>query len=186
MTERVAASRSVGDATVLVVQGDLAGQDVDVVVNAANERLAHGGGVAAALVRAGGQEVQRESDQWVAEHGPVAPGTAAVTTAGRMTARWIVHVVGPRWREGQDKEGPLRHAVRAALDAARDLGAASVAFPAISAGIFGYPTAEATAVIAGEVLAWLGGDRGPLTEIRLVGYDTDTTQDFARGLNAAG
>jgi O-acetyl-ADP-ribose deacetylase (regulator of RNase III) len=185
VTERVAASRTVGDATVLVAQGDLGAQDVDVLVNAANEQLSHGGGVAAALAKGGGPDVQRESDEWVAEHGPVGRGAAAVTTAGDLPARWIVHVVGPRWREGQDNEALLREAVRAALDKARELGAASIAFPAISAGIFGYPRDEATAVIAGEVVAWLGGSPGPVSEVRLVGYDADTTQDFADGVAAA-
>jgi O-acetyl-ADP-ribose deacetylase (regulator of RNase III) len=186
MTDQVIARYAVGGATILVVQGDLTAQDVDVVVNAANEQLAHGGGVAAALSRAGGPEVQRESDAWVKAHGPLGAATAAVTTAGRMPARWIVHVVGPRWRQGQDNEGLLRSAVRAALDTARDLGAQSLALPAISAGIFGYPRGEATTVITDETITWLqgnvDGDLGNLTEVRLVGYDAPTAMDFAKSL----
>lgn len=178
---RQVARREVNGAVIVALEGDLTAQRVDAIANAANERLAHGGGVAAALVRAGGPEVQRESNAWVAEHGPVQPGTAAVTTAGAMAARWIVHVVGPRWRQGQDNEGLLRQAVRAALDAGRDLGAASMAFPAISAGVFGYPRGEATAIIADEARRWLAGDRGALAEVRLVGYDAGTAEDFARG-----
>lgn len=178
---REVARREVSGAAIVALEGDLTAQQVDVVVNAANERLAHGGGVAAALARAGGPEVQRESDAWVAEHGPLKPGAAAVTTAGAMAARWLVHVVGPRWRQGQDNEGLLRQAVRAALNAGRDLGAASIAFPAISAGIFGYPSNEATAVIANEIGRWLTGDRSDLAEIRLVGYDAATAEGFARG-----
>lgn len=85
-------------ASLEAVVGDLTRLGTDVVVNAANEHLAHGGGVAAALSRAGGPAVQAESDRWVAEHGPVGPGRAAVTTAGALPARWIVHVVGPRFR----------------------------------------------------------------------------------------
>ncbi|MBA2529014.1 MAG: macro domain-containing protein, partial [Euzebyales bacterium] len=111
MTE--AARAMVGGATLVVVEGDLTRQDVDAVVNAANERLAHGGGVAAALARAGGPTVQAESDRWVAEHGTLTPGQAAVTGGGGMAARWVVHVVGPRFRPGQDNEGLLRQAVRA-------------------------------------------------------------------------
>jgi O-acetyl-ADP-ribose deacetylase (regulator of RNase III) len=179
---RLVACTTAGRGTVVVVQGDLATQHVDALVNAANERLAHGGGVAAALSRAGGPAVQRESDEWVRAHGPVAGGTAAVTTAGLMPARWIIHVVGPRWREGQDNAGLLRTAVRAALRTAEDLGAGSLAMPAISSGIFGYPRDEATAVIADEVITWLQGDHGSLTEVRLVGYDAPTAEDFANAL----
>lgn len=170
MTE--AAQRNVGPHTLLVVEGDLTTQVTDAVVNAANEQLAHGGGVAAALSRAGGPAVQRESDRWVSEHGPVGPGQAAVTTAGAMPAQWLVHVVGPRHRDGQDNEGLLRQAVRAALDAAVEAGATSVALPVISAGVFGYPLDEAAAVLAAEALDWLGGRvGGPPLEVRLVGRD---------------
>lgn len=177
-----AAQRNVGAHTLLIVEGDLTTQVVDAVVNAANEQLAHGGGVAAALARAGGPAVQRESDHWVAEHGPVEPGQAAVTTAGDLPARWLVHVVGPRHRDDQDNEGLLRQAVRAALDAAIQAGATSVALPVISAGIFGYPLAEAAAVIVAQTHDWLAGRVGgsPL-EIRLVGRD----QAAARALGAA-
>ncbi len=170
----------------MAVQGDLTAQPVDAVVNAANERLQHGGGVAAAIVRAGGAVIQHESDAWVREHGPVVPGTAAVTTAGDMPARWVVHVVGPRFRDGQDNEGLLRQAVRAALEAAVAAGARSVAMPAISAGIFGYPRADATRVIAAECVAWLGGRPHALDEIRLVGYDDGSAADFAAAVAAAG
>jgi O-acetyl-ADP-ribose deacetylase len=173
-------------AVIVALEGNLTAQQVDAVVNAANERLVHGGGVAAALARAGGPEVQRESAAWVAEHGLVGPGTPAVTTAGAMAARWIIHVVGPRWREGQDNEALLRQAVRTALSTGRDLGATSIAFPAISAGIFGYPRNEATAVITDEISRWLAGNRGSLAEIRLVGYDAATAEDFARGCTTMG
>jgi hypothetical protein len=94
--------------TVVACVGDLTRQDVDVVVNAANEHLQHGGGVAAALARAGGAAVREESDAHVATHGPVEPGSAAVTTAGALPARHIVHVVGPRYRRGQDNAGCSR------------------------------------------------------------------------------
>ena len=122
--------------TVVVVQGDLTAARTDVIVNAANEHLIHGGGVAAALAAVGGEEFVKDSQRWVSEHGPVRPG-AAVTTGGRLAARWVVHVVGPRYREGQDNETLLRQAVRAALDAAAELGATTVAMPAISTGVFG-------------------------------------------------
>jgi O-acetyl-ADP-ribose deacetylase len=174
--------RAVGDGAVVAMQGDLTAQQVDAVVNAANEHLRHGGGVAAALSRAGGPDVQAASDRWVDEHGPLRPGRAAVTTAGNLPARMLVHVAGPRYRDGQDNEGLLRQAVRAALQAADDAGAASVALPAISAGIFGYPPQEAGRVIADEAVRWLGAGPAAVTEIRLVGFDEAAAQHFAAGL----
>ena len=170
---------------IVAVQGDLTAQEVDAVVNAANEHLAHGGGVAAAIVRAGGRVVQDESDRWVAEHGPVAPGGAAVTSAGAMPARWVVHVVGPRYRSGQDDAGMLAAAVTAALDAAAGLDARSVALPAISAGIFGYPPGEATAIVARAVSVWCTAHPDALDEVRLVGYDAATRDLFQAGLDPA-
>ncbi len=178
----IIAHRNVHGAQVFVVQGDLTLQPVEVIVNAANEYLSHGGGVAAAIVRTGGRVIQEESDQWVREHGPVGRGQAAVTTGGALQAAHVVHVVGPRYQEGQDNEGSLRDAVRAALDAATAIGDRSVAFPAISAGIFGYPPAEATAVVASAVVAWLEDHQGDLDEVRLVALDDGTAQAFGAAL----
>lgn len=174
--------RAIDGRMVVAVMGDLTRQRVDAVVNAANEHLRHGGGVAAALANAGGPAVDEESRAWVAEHGPVRLGQAAVTTAGDLPARVLVHVVGPRYRDGQDNAGLLRQAVRAALDAARDASAGAVALPAISAGVFGYPPDEAGAVIADEAVAWLAGDPGDVTEIRLVGVDDAGARHFAAHL----
>lgn len=165
---------------------DLTRQQVNAIVNAANEWLAHGGGLAAAIVRAGGQEIQEESDRWVAAHGPLSPGVAAVTGAGRLPARFVIHVAGPRYREGRDNAGLLRAATRAALDAAVAQGCRTVALPAISAGIFGYPLGEATAVIASESGVWARAHPGGLDEIRLVGFDPAAEAAFAAGLVALG
>lgn len=170
---------------VTVVRGDITKQDVDVIVNAANAHLAHGGGVAAAIASAGAPAVDEESRAWIDEHGPVPPGGAAVTSAGPMPARYVVHVVGPVYRSGQDNEGMLRSAVRAALDASADLGARSVALPAISAGIFGYPPADACRIIADEVRRWLDAN-GSLEEIRLVAFDSDIADSFRTALRTQG
>jgi putative ATPase len=169
---------------ITAVQADLTAQRVDAVVNAANEMLHHGGGVAAALVRAGGSVVQQESDAWVNRHGPLRAGQAAVTGAGAMPAKWVIHVVGPRYRDGQDNAGLLSRAVMAALDAAAGLGARSVAIPAISAGIFGYPRAEACRVIVGACRRWDSANPDVLTEIKLVGYDAGSHEDFRAALDA--
>jgi len=160
-----------------VVQGDITKQGVDVIVNAANEHLAHGGGVAAAISRAGGPAVDADSLAWVAEHGPVQPGEAAVTSAGDMAARYVIHVVGPVYRADQDNEGLLARAVRAALDAGVDLDAKSIAVPAISAGIFGYPPDDACRVIVETARTWADGG-GQLDVIRFVAFDEAIADHF--------
>ena len=171
---------------ITVVEGDITAQDVDVVVNAANAKLLHGGGVAAAIARAGGPIVDEESRAWVQANGPVGPGAAAVTSAGDMPASDVVHVVGPVYVPGGDNEEQLRVAVKAALDTAQHLGASTVALPAISAGIYGYPVAEATAVIANAVTGWLIDNPGVLTEVRLVAFGSETAAGFKAALRTQG
>jgi len=175
----------VGSTTITATRGDLTAMQVDAIVNAANEHLMHGGGLAAAIVRAGGRIIQDESDRWVAEHGPLSPGAAAVTGAGSLPAKVVVHVAGPRYRKGRDNEGLLRAAVAAALDAAADQGCLTVALPAISAGIFGYPLDEAADVIASEAVRWAGANPEALGEILLVGFDEQVAGAFSRGIAAA-
>jgi O-acetyl-ADP-ribose deacetylase (regulator of RNase III) len=172
-------------AQITIAEGDITQQDVDVIVNAANAQLAHGGGVAAAIARAGAPVVDAESRAWVAEHGPIGPGVAAITGAGGMPSGHVVHVVGPIYRHGQDNEGLLALAVRAALDASVGMGAASVAMPAISAGIYGYPPAEACEVIVRAVVTWFA-DGGELDEVRLVAYDAAMADHFHTALRAQG
>ncbi|MGH8928709.1 MAG: macro domain-containing protein [Acidimicrobiia bacterium] len=167
---------------ITVVEGDLTAQSVCAIVNAANEHLQHGGGVAAAIVRAGGFVIQSESNAWVEEHGPIGPGRAAVTTAGQLPAKYVIHVVGPRYRSEQDNAALLKQAVTAALDAAAISGCRSVAMPAISAGIFGYPRPEACRVIVSTAREWLERRPGLISDIRLVGYDREAAEDFRRAL----
>ena len=161
---------------------DITSLAVDAIVNAANEHLVHGGGVAAAIARAGAPAVEEESGEWIRLHGPLGPGQTAVTGAGGMKARWVIHVVGPRYRPGQDNAGLLAEAVQASLDQALALGARTVALPAISAGVFGYPREDATRVIAAAVIAWRNRHDNLLDQVVLVGYDEATTEDFRVGL----
>jgi O-acetyl-ADP-ribose deacetylase (regulator of RNase III) len=111
---------------------------------------------------------------------------AAVTSAGDLVAGHIVHVVGPVFVVGGDNEDKLRRAVTAALDAALRLEASSVALPAISAGIYGYPPEEATLVIASEVAAWLGAHPGSFTDVRLVAFGATTADAFRAALRTQG
>jgi O-acetyl-ADP-ribose deacetylase len=168
---------------VIAVTGDITTQEVDAVVNAANEELEHGGGVAHAISLAGGPIVQEESNRWVSQHGPLSPGVAAVTPAGDMPAMLVIHVAGPRYREGQDNAGLLATAVAVALDAAAGEGCRTVALPAISAGVFGYPLDEAAAVIVSAVRSWVEESPGAVDEIRLVGFDDTATAAFQAALS---
>ena len=100
-----------------------------------------------------------------------------------MPARHVIHVAGPIYREGQDNERLLRAAVAAALDAAVRIGAKSIAFPAISAGIYGYPMPTATAILADEVFSWGNTHPGGVEEVLLVALDGDVAGHFQRGLD---
>lgn len=184
--DREYAREDVSGTDVVVLAGDITEQDVGVVVNAANEHLKHGGGVAAAISDAGGPTIQEESDRYVEKHGPLEPGEAATTDGGKLDAGWVVHVVGPRHSGNRERdERLLRQAVTAALDAAAQTGARTVALPAISTGVFGYPMDRATHDICAAVADWVTENRGRLDEVRLVGFDADAARAFADGLEAA-
>ena len=170
------AGRRCGAATLEVVRGDLTAQAVDAIVNAANSGLQHGGGVAGAIVRRGGESIQRESDALA----PVPVGGAVVTGAGRLPCRFVIHAVGPVWGE-RDEEAKLRAAVSAALARAEERGLESVAVPAISTGIFGYPKAKGCRVIVETVIARLEAG-GSLRLVRLVAIDEETARHFAAAL----
>jgi glutamate racemase len=179
------ARHRIAETEIAVAVADLTAQAVGAIVNAANDRLQHGGGVAAAIVRAGGAIIQKESNTWLSEHGPVETGHAAVTTAGAMLAHQVIHVAGPIYRDDQDNQELLRLAVSTALDAAEELDLTSIAFPAISAGVYGYPLDEATAVLADEVVRWVAVHPDVLAEVRLVALDPHVADRFAVGLDRA-
>ena len=121
-----------------VVTGDLLAEPVDAIVNAANGRLAHGGGVAAAIARAAGPALEEDGDRIVGERGTIPVGDAVVTTAGRLPFRGVIHAVGPHQGLGQE-EDLLAQALAAALLRAHERGWSSVSFPAVSSGIFAVP-----------------------------------------------
>lgn len=137
-----------------LVQGDLTTESVDAIVNAANRYLQHGGGVAGAIVRRGGEVIQRESNRWVEEHGPISHEQPAYTTAGALPCRYVIHAVGPIWGEGEEDQ-KLCAAVRGALQVAEQLGCQSLALPAISTGIFGFPKQRAARLILQTIAEYL-------------------------------
>ena len=133
---------------ITAVHGDITEQHVDAVVNAANSSLLGGGGVDGAIHRRGGPEILAECRALRAAHlgGGLPAGQAVATTAGRLPARWVIHTVGPVWSSAEDRSAVLASAYRESLRVAEELGAVSVAFPAISAGVYGWPMDDAARI----------------------------------------
>lgn len=168
----------------LLVEGDLTEQRVDAIVNAANEALQHGGGVAAAIRRKGGPVIQAESDAWVKEHGRVSHDRPALTSAGNLPCRHVIHAVGPRWGTG-DEHAKLRRAVVASLELADQEGLASVALPAISTGIFGFPKDQAAEVTFDALQEFdRAHPESSLKQVRLTLFDDATLAPFRRAFQA--
>ena len=150
------------------VRGDITREQVDAVVNAANQGLAGGGGVDGAIHRAAGAEDLHAACE---ELGGCATGDAKATPGFRLPARWIIHAVGPRYRDGEHGEPELlASCYRRSLEVADELGARSVAFPAISTGIYGYPGADAARI----AVATLRSTPTNVELARLVAFDDAT------------
>ncbi len=161
-----------------LVQGDITQEAVDAIVNAANAHLQHGGGVAGVIARRGGPVIQQESNAWVREHGPVSHEEPAYTSAGRLPCRYVIHAVGPVWGSG-DEDRKLAAAVRGSLRRAAELGLGSVALPAISTGIFGFPKERAAGVIFDAVTQYFADEPDTsLRTVRLVLYDRPALEAF--------
>ena len=156
---------------ITIREADITELEVDAIVNAANTSLLGGGGVDGAIHRAGGPAILEECRPL----GGCATGDAKATTAGRLPARWVIHTVGPVWRGGGDGEPELLASChRRALEVAKELGARSVAFPAISCGVYGYPVEQAAHVALGAV-------RGhELDLVRFVLFDDAAYEAFRR------
>jgi O-acetyl-ADP-ribose deacetylase len=167
-----------GGGQVQLVQGDITAEDVDAIVNAANRHLAHGGGLAAEISRKGGPQIQAESDAWVRDYGPVSNADPAYTSAGRLPCKYIIHAVGPIWGEG-DEDNKLASAVTGSLQVAENLNCQSVAIPAISTGIFGFPKDRAASLIMKAIKDYLREHPDiPLKQIRLTLLDQPTVDAF--------
>ncbi len=144
-------------ASIELTKGDITALAVDAIVNAANEHLQLGSGVAGAIRRKGGPAIQRECDR--VGHCPV--GGAVVTGGGDLPARWVIHAVGPVWKGGgAGEEALLASAVRSALERAEEVGAKSVALPAIATGVFGFPLERAARIATGEARRFAAAARG--------------------------
>ncbi|MDI6744296.1 MAG: macro domain-containing protein [Thermodesulfovibrionales bacterium] len=161
--------------TLRLVQGDITERSVDAIVNAANSHLQHGGGVAGAIVRKGGRIIQDESDS--IGYTPV--GTAVITTAGKLPAKFVIHTVGPRMGEG-DEDNKLKNAVLSALRLASEKGLKSVSMPAISSGIFGFPKERCAKILVNESANFIKAQKSSLEIVEFCVYDDNTMEHFRR------
>jgi O-acetyl-ADP-ribose deacetylase len=161
------------------VRGDITGERVDAIVNAANGALRRGGGVCGAIFAAAGPEL----DAACAAIGSCATGDAVVTPGFSLPARWIVHTVGPVWHGGDRNERALlASCYRRSIEVARAAGATSIAFPAISTGIFGYPPGPAAEIAVASVSA---AEPDALELVRLVAFDEQTLRRYVDLLGPA-
>ncbi|EGV96422.1 Poly [ADP-ribose] polymerase 9 [Cricetulus griseus] len=165
-----------------VWKDDLTRHVVDAVVNAANEELWHGGGLAGSLVKAGGFEIQEESKRFIATYGKVPTGQIAVTRAGRLPCNWIIHAVGPRWTGSQTSIDLLRAAIKNTLDyvCIRNTHIKTVAIPALRSGIFQFPLDLCTHTILETISLYFQGKQpiSYLKEIHLVSNEDRTVASF--------
>jgi O-acetyl-ADP-ribose deacetylase (regulator of RNase III) len=165
---------------ITILKGDITRQAVDAIVNAANSSLLGGGGVDGAIHRAGGPAILEECRALRASRyaGGLPTGRAVATTAGRLDARWVIHTVGPVYTEAEDRSALLASCYRESLRVAGELGAASVAFPAVSAGVYGWP-ADSAAQIAVDAV------RAAATEVddlRFVLFNDEVYAAFERAM----
>jgi O-acetyl-ADP-ribose deacetylase (regulator of RNase III) len=169
-----ALEKKVNGKTVRLVSADLTEREVDAIVNAANSRLQHGGGVAAAIVRKGGRIIQEESNK--IGHVPV--GGAAITTGGKLKAKYVIHAVGPRMGEG-DEDNKLKSAMNSVLKLAAEERLTSISVPAISAGIFGFPKDRCAKILVRETVAFLRENPGaPLQLVEFCIFDKEAHEFF--------
>lgn len=165
-----------GGKSLELVEGDITIEEVDAIVNAANSYLKHGGGVAAAIVRKGGREIQLESDKI----GYVPVGEAALTGAGKLPAKYVIHAVGPQWGEG-DEDRKLENAVLNSLKLAAKENLRSVSLPAISSGIFGFPKERCAEIILAAAANYLETHpQSSLQEVRICLFDQPTVEAFKK------
>lgn len=171
---------AVGARTLRLVQGDITTREVDAIVNAANSYLKHGGGVAGAIVRRGGQIIQDESDRI----GFTPVGTAAITTGGSLPARFVIHTVGPRMGEG-DEDRKLSSAVKSALSLASEKSLQSISIPAISSGIFGFPKERCARILASISKEYLAEHtETSLKVVEFCVFDDESAAIFERAMRA--
>lgn len=173
-------------AEIRVQRGDITTMRVDAIVNAANSSLMGGGGVDGAIHRAGGSAILEECRQIVAKLGSCPPGHAVITTAGALPARFVIHTVGPVWKGGRhDEADTLAACYRRSIQLAIENNLATIAFPNISTGIYGYPKQDAALIATRTVWEFLK-DPGTLREVHFVCFDQENYKLYQSLLEKGG
>jgi O-acetyl-ADP-ribose deacetylase (regulator of RNase III) len=177
-------STTINERVLELVLGDITAQEVDAIVNAANSSLAGGGGVDGAIHRAGGPAIMQETRRLYPDGCPT--GSAVITGAGKLRAKFVIHAVGPVWRGGNvGEEQLLASAYRRSLELAAEHACRSVALPALSTGAYRYPLDAAARVAintASDILVQLAPD-SPLRLVRFVLFSADALDAFERALD---
>ncbi|MHC4249988.1 MAG: O-acetyl-ADP-ribose deacetylase [Planctomycetota bacterium] len=176
----MAAKLTVGKTMIEVVRGDITQEDVDAIVNAANSSLMGGGGVDGAIHRAGGPEILAECKIIVERQGRLPPGRAVITTAGNMPARHVIHTVGPIYSGSPMDPKTLASCYTESMKLADSSGLASVAFPAISCGVYGYPLDEAAEVSVKAVADYAREGETSVRLVKFVMFDARAEEAFTR------
>ncbi|WP_156096968.1 macro domain-containing protein [Mesoaciditoga lauensis] len=169
----------IGNTSLIVDQCDITKEKADAIVNAANSHLAHGGGVALAIARAGGDIINKESREYVQKNGPVPTGNVAVTSAGKMPSKYVIHTVGPIWGEGEEDE-KLESAFYNSLAKADEMGLKSIVFPAVSSGIYGFPKERCAKIFFKTVEKFLEGKTTTLELIKMCLFSKKDYDIFAK------
>jgi len=170
--------------TIRLLQGDITRVAADAIVNAANQALRGGGGVDGAIHRAGGPAIMAELDRIRAAQGGCPTGSAVVTTAGNLPARYVIHAVGPIWRGGASGEAEqLASCYRTAMRLAAERGLRTISFPSISTGAYGYPLEQAAPIALRTVLEALQGQTSVETALFVL-FDRATLEAYDRALEA--
>jgi O-acetyl-ADP-ribose deacetylase len=178
--------RAIGTARLVLTEGDLTAADTDAVVNAANSTLLGGGGVDGAIHRRGGPEILAECRRIRAAHWPdgLPTGEAVITTGGRLPARWVIHTVGPVYSRKPAVPRLLEACHHNSLALAVERGVRTIAFPAISTGIYRYPLEEAAPIALGTAARFLASRPGTLDEVRFVLFGPEALREFKAALDA--
>ena len=175
--------RRFGTGTIRLRVGDITGEDVDAVVNAANSTLLGGGGVDGAIHRAGGPAILAECLRIRARQRECPPGEAVITTGGNLPARHVIHTVGPVWRGGgQGEAETLASCYRNCLRIAAEKGFRTLSFPSIGTGAYGYPVEKAAPLAIAEVASFLDAGVHAPEEVRFVLFDPGTFRAYERAL----
>ena len=178
------ARRHIAGTDLVILLGDITVQGTDAIVNAANSGLRGGGGVDGAIHRAAGPIIDRECRAHVAQHGKLPPGRAMWTHGGNLAARYIIHTVGPIYRSDEESEPVLRSAYQESLRMADGLALESISFPAISAGVYGYPLDKAARVAIEAITDYLQQGESSLKLVQMVCFSNASYAAFSDALDA--